>query len=188
MKRISAVLLCLVSGALFGVPAGAAVSESDAGHLVLSYTLPVKVGPAEAYRAVVDIARWWSSEHTYSGDARNLRLDPRAGGCWCETLKDGGVEHARVVLAMPGKLLRLHGGLGPLQAGAIDATLTFQFKPAAEGGGTTLAIQYVVGGFLPGGLDKAAGSVDGVLATQFARLEALLDTGSPEPAAKKSGG
>src|SRR4051812_41820336 len=99
-------------------PAIGAVSEADAQHAVLDYAITVKAAPAQAYAHVVDVAHWWSSDHTYSGDAKNLHLDARAGGCWCEKWPGGSVQHMSVLLAMPGKQLRLSGGLGPLQSAA----------------------------------------------------------------------
>ena len=49
-------------------------------------------------------------------DAKNLSIDARPGGCFCEKLPNGGgVEHARVVYVAPREVLRLSGALGPLQ-------------------------------------------------------------------------
>ena len=161
-----------------------AVGASAPDHLVLTYRFQTRAAPAKAYASVVDVAHWWSSDHTYSGNAKNLAMTARAGGCWCETWNGGSVQHMTVLLAMPGKLLRLSGGLGPLQGAALAATLTFELKPAAAGSEVT--VSYVVGGFIGGGLDKIAPGVDGVLGAQLQRLGRLIDTGSAEEAAKKS--
>ena len=164
----------------------AEVSENDAGHLVLHYALPIKATPAKAFAATLDVARWWSSAHTYSADAKNLHLDAKAGGCWCERLKDGGsVEHMHVVMAMPGAMLRLKGGLGPLQSGAVDGTLTFEFKSGKEG--NQIVVTYLIAGYFAGGLDKLGGGVDHVLAEQLQRLQQLVDAGSVPQAAKPKG-
>jgi len=174
----------LVAGA--SQSAQAAVGEADAGHLVLKYALPIKASPAQAYAATVDIARWWSSDHTYSGDARNLHLDARAGGCFCEKLKAGSVEHMRVVLAMPGTMLRLSGGLGPLQAGALNGTLTFEFKSGKDG--NQVLASYLISGYFNGGLDKLGGGVDAVLGAQLQRLQHLIDNGSAGVVENKKNG
>jgi len=160
-----------------------AVKDSAPDHLVLSYKFQVKAPPARAYAAAVDVAHWWSSDHTYSGSARNLAMTAKAGGCWCENWKGGSVQHMTVLLAMPGALLRLRGGLGPLQGGALAATLTFEFKPVA--GGSEVNVSYVVGGYIDGGLDKIAPGVDGVLASQLQRLRLFTDTGSADEGATK---
>lgn len=166
--------LCLVLPTSFAATcARAAVDEADASHLVLRYELPVKAAPARAYAATVDIAHWWSAEHTYSGDAGRLHLDAKAGGCWCERWKAGSVEHLHVVMAMPGQMLRLQGGLGPLQSGAVDGTLTFEFKQGKHG--NAIAVSYLISGYFAGGLDKLAQGVDGVLATQLQRLQRFVD-------------
>jgi hypothetical protein len=70
----------------------------------------------------------------------------RAGGCFCERLKDGGsVQHLQVVYAAPGKGLRLRGALGPLQMEGVDGTLAWTLKPAE--GGTSVTQSYAVGGY-----------------------------------------
>ena len=183
MARALAYCCVAVALMLTARAARAEVAEADAGHLVLHYAVPVKAAPANAYAATTEIRRWWSSVHTYSGDAKNLHLDAKAGGCWCERLKDGGsVEHMRVVLAMPGAMLRLSGGLGPLQSGALAGTLTFEFKSGKDG--NQIAVTYVINGYFAGGLDKVSGGVDHVLAEQLQRLQQLIDTGSAPGAAK----
>ena len=157
--------------------AHAAVAESDAAHFKLAYTLAVPATPARAYAATVDVAHWWSSDHTYSGDAKNLNLRAQAGGCWCEKLPGGGVTHMTVLAALPGRLLRLGGGLGPLQSGALNGTLTFEF--AAKDSGTEIKVSYSVAGWFDGGLDKAAPGVDKVLGDQLERLRGTLEAKKP---------
>jgi len=181
-RRVTALLLVAVAGG----NACAAVVEADTNHFILNYTLPVKATPAKAYAAAVDIAHWWSSDHTYSGSSANLHIDARAGGCFCEKLKGGGVEHMRVVLAMPGKMLRLSGGLGPLQSGAVNGTLTFEFKSGKDG--NEVVVSYVISGHFSGGLDKASGGVDHVLGEQLQRLQHLIDSGTADAAGGKSPG
>jgi uncharacterized protein YndB with AHSA1/START domain len=182
IRTIASVLFAL--SALVAVDAQAAVKESTPDHLTLTYAFSVKVDPPKAYAAVADVAHWWNSDHTYSGSSANLHLDAKAGGCWCETWKGGSVQHMTVLAALPGQLLRLRGGLGPLQGGALSATLTFQFKPVANG--SEISVSYVVAGFIDGGLDKVAPGVDGVLGSQLQRLGRLIDTGSADEGAKKS--
>src|SRR3546814_9802807 len=38
------------------------------------------------YRLLSQPGRWWNGAHSYSGSAANLRLEPVAGGCFCEAL------------------------------------------------------------------------------------------------------
>src|SRR3982751_3448436 len=82
--------------------------------------------PAELWRAITQLPRWWNGSHTYSGQASNLSLDVQAGGCWCERWGDGqSVEHGRVVLVMPQRTLRVDANLGPLQELPVHGVLTF---------------------------------------------------------------
>jgi uncharacterized protein YndB with AHSA1/START domain len=152
-------------------------SSSDTGFEVAS-TMRVAASPADVYATIAAPGRWWSSAHTYSGDAKNLTIDARPGGCFCEALPDGGgVEHGRVILAMPGRMLRIRGALGPLQGEAVVGTLTFELKP--DGKQTSLTMSYVVGGYVRGGAGALALPVDQVMVEQIARLKAVLDGGPP---------
>lgn len=133
-----------------------------------------------AYRAIIDVGHWWGSDHTYSGDARNMQLDPHAGGCWCERWAHGQVEHMRVAMTMEHdgqRALRLAGGLGPLQEMGADGVMTFTITP--HGSGSTIVLDYRVSGDSSLGLDQIAPGVDHVLAEQFARLIRFTQAGSP---------
>jgi len=133
----------------------------------------VAAPPARIWAALVAPSRWWNGQHSYSGDARNLTLEPRAGGCFCERVPKtkATVEHGRVIFAQPGALLRLSAALGPLQAEAVTGTLTWTLK--AVEGGTQLTQTYVVGGYVRGGAERLAAPVDAVMTEQFGRLVAF---------------
>ena len=74
---------------------------------------PVLVPAARVWSALIQPGQWWSSVHTFSHDAHNLTLDPRAGGCWCEALPSGGgVRHMAVVYVAPGQTLRVGVSIG----------------------------------------------------------------------------
>jgi uncharacterized protein YndB with AHSA1/START domain len=160
---------------LVATPAYAEVkSATDVGFEV-SQTTTINATPAQVYRALGVPARWWSKAHTYSGDARNLSILLRAGGCFCEKIPaDGGtVEHARVVYAQPGNQLRVQGSLGPLQAEGVTGTLTWVLKAVASG--TEVTQTYVVGGYIRGGAKNFAAPVDQVLGEQLNGLKAYLE-------------
>jgi uncharacterized protein YndB with AHSA1/START domain len=163
--------------------AHAEVKESSADAFFLAYEGTVAAPTAKAYADIVQIGKWWSSEHTYSGKSTNLTLKPDAGGCLCERWKDGSVEHGEVLMAMPGKMLRLRTALGPLQERALTGILTFFLKN--EDSTTTLTVEYRVGGSSSSGLDQLAPSVDEVLGEQVARLRRYIATGNPEPPAEE---
>ena len=151
----------------------AAVVESSPAGFQVKHTQVITAKPDAVWNSVIAVDRWWSSEHTYSGKASNLRLEPRAGGCFCETLPDGGgVVHMTVVQVRPNRTLVLSGGLGPLQSGGVAGAMTFQIAP--EGDGSRLTLTYNVGGYYPGGLAPLAPIVDKVVGEQFGRLVALI--------------
>src|SRR5271154_3530024 len=129
------------------LPAGRAAAEVlsvGANGFEVRETVHVAAAPDKAYAALLLPARWWSSDHTFSRNAANLNLDARAGGCWCETLPDGGsAEHLVVASVAPGKMLRLRGALGPFQALAVDGAMTWTFKGGAAGG-TDISLSYAI--------------------------------------------
>lgn len=181
MRRVLLTLLC---GALTGSGATLAHAEvraSTANSFSLQQALGVNAPVDALWRSLLLPQTWWSSAHTFSGDAANLSLEPRAGGCWCERLADGGsVQHLRVVNLTPRQTLVLEGALGPLQSLGVSGAMTLSVT-AQEGGRSALVLTYNVGGAPLGGtpLGDAAAlaqAVDGVLAQQLARLKQRVES------------
>jgi Polyketide cyclase / dehydrase and lipid transport len=144
------------------------------GGFEVRETAHVAATPDKAYAALLSPSHWWASDHTFSGNAANLTLDARAGGCWCESLPDGGsVQHMTVAYVAPGKVLRLRGALGPFQALAVDGVMTWSVKGAA--GGSDIAVSYAVAGMSAQGFDALSKAADEVLAEQIGRLKKLLE-------------
>jgi hypothetical protein len=75
-----------------------------------------------------------------------------------------------VVFVDPGKLLRLTGGLGPLQGMGLDGVLEFRLE--AAGDGTSITMFYRAGGYTPDDLTQLASIVDQV---QGLQLDGLAD-------------
>jgi uncharacterized protein YndB with AHSA1/START domain len=155
--------------------ARAEVIDATPGGFEVKRTLTINAPPAKVYAAMIAPAGWWN--HTFSGDPRNLYIEPKANGCWCETLPKtrGSVAHMRVIYVEPGSLIRLQGGLGPMQQTGAMGNLTWSV--AAKGGATEVTWTYDVGGYMKGGLAPMAGAVDGVFAEQMGRLKSLVETG-----------
>ena len=152
--------------------AAAEVASATPQGFEVKASATVAATPAEAWTMLERIGRWWNPSHTYSGKAENLSLRAVAGGCFCEKIVGGGVEHMRVVYAERGKMLRLQGGLGPLQGEGVAGSLTWTLK--AVPGGTEITQSYVVGGYVRMGTEKLAPLVDGVMSEQLGRLAAAL--------------
>ena len=155
-------------------PAAAEVVASTATGFATRNVATVAAPPHEVWDALVKPARYWNPQHSWSGDAGNFTLDPRAGGCFCEALpKSGGsVKHAEVIYADPGTQLRMSGAFGPLQSEALTGMLTV--KLTAADGGTQIEWSYLVGGYASFDLAGIAPAVDGVMAEQLIRLAGLL--------------
>lgn len=162
--------------------ARAEVIEASSNGFALQRTIHIAATPERVYAALIQPAKWWNPEHTFSGSAANLSLDARAGGCFCETWSGGSVQHEVVVYAVPGKTLRLRGALGPFQAQGMNGVLTFSIK--AAGDGADLTMEDVVGGFMKGGIGKWPRLADSMLAEQMIRFKRYLETGSPDAALK----
>lgn len=173
---MAAVLLFAASA-----PAAAEVQTASPGAFVLRAETVLAAPAAQTWRAVPHIEQWWSPAHTYSGDASNLRLDLRAGGCWCERWGRGqSVEHGRVLLVMERdgvRTMRVLGALGPLQEMGVSGVLTLTVAP--EGNSTKLSMTYRVSGDPGLNLEHLAPLVDQVLMEQFARLARFAQTGAP---------
>lgn len=159
---------------LAAAPAAADVKVSETGFVVENKAV-ASAAPDAVWAALVTPARYWNPDHSYSGKAENFTLDAKAGGCFCEALADGGsIEHMRVVLVMPRQVLRLIGGLGPLQSEGLAGALTWSLKPVA--GGTEITQTYVVGGHMRQNSAEMAPLVGQVLNEQLTRLAALFPT------------
>ncbi|MEQ1807814.1 MAG: SRPBCC domain-containing protein [Burkholderiaceae bacterium] len=175
MKNVVATLVMLLLAGL----AQAETSNVSPTGFTSTLREEVKATPEDVWKAVVQLPRWWSDAHTYSGKASNLTLEPVAGGCWCERWGEGNsVQHGQVVLVQPGRVIRLNASLGPLQELAVNGVLTI--VASAQDGKTFLRMTYRVAGNADAGLEKLAPVVDQVIGVQYRRLKALVETGAPQ--------
>jgi hypothetical protein len=170
-------IVALLAGAMITGAARAEVTDKSAAGFEVTERASIAAPPAKVWDGLMHPARWWSSKHTWSGDAKNLSFDP--SGCFCEQLKKGAVRHMTIVYADGISQLRLFGALGPLQFTGATGHLGFTLKPSGDK--TDLVLTYDVGGYAKGGLaDTLAAPVDGVLGEQVARLKKYVETGKPE--------
>ncbi len=172
MHRAVVASLVAVFMVLMPQRSAAEVVDRSATGFTVRVVVDVAATPQALYAALTrDVALWWDKDHTYSGDAGNLSIDARPGGCFCERLPNGGgVEHGVVVNIQPPQRLRMRSALGPLQALGVAGSLSWQI--AASGAGSRLTFTQVAGGYAAGGLDALADAVDMVLARQVALLKA----------------
>jgi hypothetical protein len=150
------------------------VQSAAEQNMTVQITLTVKGTPEAAWENLLKVGTWWSSDHTWSGDSKNLTLNAVPGGGFDESLPGSGfVRHMQVIYSDPGKKLRMTGVLGPLQEHALQGTMTISLK--AEGDTTIISTTYHVAGHFPGGLEKLAPLVDQVITEQFTRLGKQID-------------
>lgn len=172
--RKSTIFVATVVAAAFTVPAQAEVEAADESGFIVTGSALINASPEAVWTVLVNPAQYWNPEHSWSLDTANMTLDPVAGGCFCESLRDGGsAEHMRVINAAPGKYLALRGALGPLQAEALTGVLIVTLVSAEEGG-TTLSWRYTVGGYAQFPLMELSRAVDGVIAGQMLSLAATF--------------
>ena len=164
--------------ALVGSTAAAEVFASDDRGFVSRHEVPVAAAPDAVWAALMRPELYWNGDHSWSGNAANFTLSPRAGGCFCELLPgeggSGSVEHARVVMAQPGRRLVLRGAFGPLQSEAVVGTLVVELAQD-DGGGTRMRWTYTVGGYAAYPMEALSGPVDAVIGEQAARLAARFE-------------
>jgi uncharacterized protein YndB with AHSA1/START domain len=172
-------LLGTVSLLMLAGTSGQSAPQITPTGFVVKLETNIHAPAAKVYDALVrQVGFWWNPEHTYAHDAKNLSIDPRPGGCFCEKLPNGGgVEHLRVVYVAPGEAVRFSGALGPLQASGVAGSMTWKLTSDADN--TRIQLSYSVGGFIDGGFEKIAPAVESVLNDQLNRLKLFVETGKP---------
>lgn len=175
MFRLSTAL-ALILTASFATSATAEVKDSAGDGFSLQISSETKLNAADSFRVFVDdFSKWWDASHSYSGDAKNLKIDLDKA-CFLETLPKGGfVRHMELAYYHPAKReLRFTGGLGPLQAMGVQGAMSVSIQSVTETE-TTVSVQYNVAGFSSQQLDKIAPVVDQVLTAQIKRFVRRCD-------------
>jgi hypothetical protein len=178
-KLCAAIMPVLVVASLHPSPSGAEVLDSGAFGFTTRHSVTVSRPRTDVYHAAVrQVGAWWSDDHTVSGRASNLYIEPRTQGCFCEALgEQAGVVHMTVTFVNPTIMLRLSGGLGPLGLMGVTGNMTWEFVD--DGPGTLMTWSYAVGGYAAEGLDRIADAVDRVLAEQMLLLKKFAENGGP---------
>jgi uncharacterized protein YndB with AHSA1/START domain len=171
---LATLALVLLSGA-----SAQSTPQVTSNGFVVKLEVSVNAPKPKVYDTLVgQVGSWWNPEHTYSHDSKNLSIEARPGGCFCEKLPNGGgVEHLRVVYVAAPQLVRFLGALGPLQTSAVAGSMTW--KMTGDGDNTRVQLSYSVGGFIDGGFEKLAPAVESMLSEQLYRLKLFVETGKP---------
>ncbi len=168
MLRKAAALVIVAS---LAAPAQAELRQAAPDGFVLEHRFTIQATPADAWEVLVHPERWWPSDHSWSGDAANMSLEPVAGGCFCERWDGGSAEHGRIIMVQNGRILRFRGALGPMQDMALAGIM--QVTLEAVDGGTRATVVYRVSGDASHGLDKFAAVVDEVVGQQYGAFATL---------------
>ncbi|MEQ1438959.1 SRPBCC domain-containing protein [Fontimonas sp. SYSU GA230001] len=172
VRYVSIVTALLLS--LAGPSGHAKVIDSSVSGFTIENSYVVEVDVDSAWKALVnDVDRWWPRDHTWFGSESTLSIEPRAGGCFCEIAGARQVQHMTVAFADPGRLLRMVGGLGPMQGMGLHGALDWSFEKVE--GGTRLSLRYTVGGYSPTDLREFAPVVDQVQNLQLGGLAKWLE-------------
>jgi uncharacterized protein YndB with AHSA1/START domain/ketosteroid isomerase-like protein len=137
-QSLSAILLIAMTTVTLGSAAQAEVKLLAYGGYSVEVEVVLPVSPNVAYDAATgDIGAWW--DHSFSQHPKRLYIEAKPGGGFYEIFDDAGngVQHAVVIYAERGKLLRFTGPLG-FSGNALDAVITYEFKP--EGSGTRMHV------------------------------------------------
>ena len=171
---IFAALSLLLTSVWGGDRAFAEIKASAKDGFHISVTKQVDLGRNQAFKTFVsELSKWWDSSHTYSGDSKNVALDLKQK-CMIERLPEGGfVRHMEIVFYQPGKMLRLTGGLGPLQGMGVDGALNVSFSETD--GSATVRLNYLVNAASFQNLEQVAKPVDRVLTEQMTRFKKHCD-------------
>ena len=165
---------------LVASPAAAEVVSAGANGFEVRHSVNLVIPQQKAFSAFSEVQNWWSKDHTYSGNAANLSLQLKPGGCFCERLDNGGgIEHLRVTYVQPGERIVLSGSLGPLLYEATNGVMDVKVERIA--GGSRITMDYKAAGFAKGGATELAPIVDKVLGEQMKRLRVYSAGGAPKP-------
>lgn len=163
------------AAANFLAVAQAEVSHASTDGFTSKHTATLSADEMTTWVALTqDVGKWWLDDHTWFGDASNLSIELRAGGCFCERNDSAESMHLMVSHVQPPKTLRLLGGLGPLQGLGLYGALEWNISTLDAQ--TQLNLTYRVGGYSEMDLTQLAPIVDGVLQQQFESLVSYINT------------
>ncbi|ALS97956.1 hypothetical protein [Lacimicrobium alkaliphilum] len=162
---------------LIGVVAATAISlsaQAEVKHIsdygfIIENRVQVPSSPEVSWQALIhDVGKWWPGDHSWFGEAENFSIEAKAGGCFCEISGDNQVQHMQIEVVQPPSLLRMTGGLGPLQSMGLYGALDWKLNKTDSG--TEIVLTYKVHGLNPDGFKELAPIVDHVQGLQLGGL------------------
>lgn len=174
--QITGNVLGLLAGLLLVTqPANGEVIDSSQNGFTIEFKREINAPVSDVYGALTDnIGQWWLDAHTWYGSGKNMTLTAEAMGCFCEKFGDSETMHMQVAKVEPNNLIRLLGGLGPLQGEGVTGVMEWRMKVIADNR-TEFSLFYRVGGYTPSDLSQWAGAVDGVLQQQIGAMKSFVE-------------
>lgn len=154
--QLQLVFIILVT--FFSLSINAEVITAKPSHFKLELVAESELATEQVWKKLIEPKSWWQSDHTYSGDANNLSLDPVAGGFWREDWQGGSVLHGTVLNIQTNKLLRLSAPFGPLQEMAVETVWTISLTETDTG--TRITFEFIANGNEFSALEKLAPAVN----------------------------
>lgn len=160
-----------------------AVTQAEVKHVspygfMVENDIVSNASPAQVWHALIkDVNSWWPKDHTWWGEAGTLSIIPAPGGCFCEVAADKSAQHMLIVFVEPQKLLRMTGGLGPLQGMGLYGALTWTIEEIENG--TKVVLTYNVSGVSVDGFAQLAPVVAQVQKSQLDSLKTYMQKYQP---------
>jgi hypothetical protein len=76
---IRGLTISILGAAALAAPVGAEIRAASPQGFTSEIVVTTKADPATAWKRFLEPQHWWSSAHTYSQDARNLRMEAKPG-------------------------------------------------------------------------------------------------------------
>lgn len=166
-------IITLIVTCLMASTARAEIIQSSDKGFIIAHKVTVKTATTETFEVMTSrVGQWWSPDHTFSGDAGNMRIDKE---CFCERWDGNLVRHLDTVTWIKGSTVTMEGGLGPLKSLGLSGTMIWALNANGDGS-TMIDWKYHVYGFSDTDLGALASAVDGVLAKQIGRLTEALQS------------
>jgi len=158
---------------LVAFAASAELQLSRTDGFIVTQQRTVVANANEVFAGMTEgLPSWWDADHSFSGDADNLRLDR---DCLCEAWGNNLVRHLDVKSWLEGDKVIMQGGLGPLQELGLHGTMIWSLAASSERE-TVVHWKYFVAGVSDADLLALAPVVDAVLGGQIDRLAARFST------------
>lgn len=170
MRTIRLSVIGILVAATSALPAHAKVIKSAPDHFTLKHEAISTLPPKAVWKKLINPAKWWHPDHSYSGSSKNMSIKAKAGGQWKEVWPGGSVIHGEILYIKPGEQMRLSAPFGPLQEMAVTDIWTITITPHEDG--SKIVFDEIANGTSASKLDELAKAVDFVKEEAIQRLAA----------------